>query len=275
MVCQGRAPQHGEEDGQSGVPSPKGVGSTKGPQGGPLKGVSPGAQERWVRPGAESGGAQSTGCWGDLITLRGIAPGVQGEGWGDGLFGLEGSGGGSAQGRPPRSAGRMDMRAADSGVLNPLGARGGPVKGVPAGAQGGRVRRGTQSRRVLDPQGAGGGPLKGVPRGAQGGRVRRGAGSGGALRTGCCGRSAQGRLLRRAAPVGAGGAQPAARSPQPLHQGRATLPTRQRTAPGGSLVTPPRPWGSPRPRRPFPHIRPAARPKPATANSSPLRARCV
>lgn len=65
----------------------------------------------------------------------------------------------------------MGMRAADSGVLNPLGAGGAPVKGVPAGVQGGRVRRGTQYRGVLDPQGAGGGPLKGVPLGAQGGRV--------------------------------------------------------------------------------------------------------
>lgn len=63
-----------------------------------------------------------------------------------------------------------------------------------------------------------------------------------------------------------------AHSPQRLHQGRATLPTRQRTAPGGSLVTPPRPWGSPGPRRPFPHIRRAGRPTPATTNGAPLRA---
>lgn len=50
-------------------------------------------------------------------------------------------------------------------------------------------------------------------------------------------------------------------------------PGGERTQPDDSHVTPPRPWGSPRPLRPFPHIRRAAHPPlPITANGLPLRA---
>lgn len=62
----------------------------------------------------------------------------------------------------------------------------------------------------------------------------------------------------------------AAASSRPCHP--SIRPGGERTLPGDSHVTPPRPWGSPAPRRPFPHIRRAAHPLPATANGAPLRA---
>lgn len=67
-----------------------------------------------------------------------------------------------------------------------------------------------------------------------------------------------------------------ARSPKPAAASRARRPPAgpgaQRTRLSGSHVTLPRPWGSPRRRHPFPHIRRTARPPPATANGAPRSA---
>lgn len=76
--------------------------------------------------------------------------------------------------------------------------------------------------------------------------------------------------------IGPWGAGCGARGPEPAAASRARRPPVrpgvQRTRMGGSHVTPPRPWRSPRRRRPFPHIRRTARPSTTTANGAPLRA---
>lgn len=114
----------------------------------------------------------------------------------------------------------------------------------------------------------------------RGGWVWRGTESGGVLSTRGAeqGKHTLGRLpsgarsQNRGGPRTGSGVEHVPGALKPSRQGRATLSSAQRTETGGSLVTPPRPWGSPRPgaRSLTSVARPA--PPPASANRASLRA---